>query len=46
MKFSKALTVALMLVLVAASVLAGPQTKGKKAAQKKVTVTLVRWPYT
>jgi hypothetical protein len=46
MKFSKTWTVSLMLALVAASAWAAPQTKSKKAAQKKVTVTLVRWPYT
>lgn len=46
MKFSKALMVSLMLALMTASVWAGPQSKGKKAAQKRVTVTLVRWPYT
>lgn len=46
MKFFKALAVSLMLALMTASAIALPQSTSKKASQKKVTVTLVRWPYT
>jgi hypothetical protein len=46
MKFFKPLIVSLTLALIAVNVLAAPQSKGKNAAHKRVTVTLVRWPYT
>ena len=39
-----------VLLLSAVSLLAAPQSKGKgqatKSSDQKVTVTLVRWPYT
>ncbi len=46
MKFFKSLTISLMLALISVSATAVAQSTVKKASQKKVTVTLVRWPYT